>query len=205
MCTDVVKEYEKDGKVLKIFYDQDAESPREWDNLGTMVCWHRRYNLGDKHDYENPSDFWYSMAEDIVGDTDKVENMSPERREKLVLDKFIILPIYLYDHSGLAMNTTGYSCPWDSGQVGWVYVSKAKAREEYGVKKLTHKVREQVESVLKSEVEVYCQYVNGEVFGFVVEDNKGNMLDSCWGFYGHDFVSNGIVDQAGEEWSTVIN
>ncbi|MCX4363931.1 MAG: hypothetical protein OSJ74_11235 [Clostridia bacterium] len=42
---------------LEVFRDEDAENPREWENLGKMVCWHRRYNLGDKHEYEDPQAF----------------------------------------------------------------------------------------------------------------------------------------------------
>ena len=30
------------------------------------------------------------------------------------------------------MNTTGFSCPWDSGQVGWIYATKQKFRDETG-------------------------------------------------------------------------
>lgn len=33
---------------VKLILDRDAESPRDWDNLGTMVCAHRRYTLGDE-------------------------------------------------------------------------------------------------------------------------------------------------------------
>ena len=37
-----------DGFKVKIFHDSAPQSPREWDNLGTMVCWHRKYCLGDE-------------------------------------------------------------------------------------------------------------------------------------------------------------
>lgn len=44
--------------LLKISLDWDAPNPREdYDNLGTMVCWHRRYTLGDKHNFKEPEDF----------------------------------------------------------------------------------------------------------------------------------------------------
>ena len=34
---------------FKIYTDEDAANPRtEFDNVGTMVCWHRGYNLGDE-------------------------------------------------------------------------------------------------------------------------------------------------------------
>jgi len=105
MEQDLFATYKKDRNVLKIYYDTHPESPREWDNLGTMICWHRRYNLGDNHSYSSPSDFWYAMAEEFVGDSDKVENMTKERREEIVRKNVMILPLYLYDHSGITMRT----------------------------------------------------------------------------------------------------
>jgi hypothetical protein len=45
--SDVVEEMEYKGYKIKIVFDEDIWSPRDWDNLGTMVCWHRRYKLGD--------------------------------------------------------------------------------------------------------------------------------------------------------------
>lgn len=43
----MVHEEDYKGYTIKIYHDEDAESPRDWDNLGEMVCFHRRYNLGD--------------------------------------------------------------------------------------------------------------------------------------------------------------
>ena len=37
-------EYE-DGARIIFRWCQDAESPREWDNIGTMCMWHKRYDL----------------------------------------------------------------------------------------------------------------------------------------------------------------
>lgn len=170
--------YDKEDKVLKIYYDEDAINPRQDCNLGTMICWHRSYDLGDKHDYCSPNEF----------------------RAEINEKNAIILPLYLYDHSGLAMSTAPFSCPWDSGQVGWIYVSKEKVREEFRVKKITRKIQEQVERILKSEVEVQQQYLNGEIFGYILEDTEGNELDSCWGFYGCNFKENGMADYVGQEW-----
>ncbi len=79
-------------------------------------------------------------------------------------DVCVILPLYLYDHSGITMNTTGFSCPWDSGQVGWVFVSKKKVREEYGVKRITESLVEKVTEILKGEVKTYDMYLTGELY-----------------------------------------
>lgn len=175
-------QYQKEGKILSIYYDEDAESPRNWDPLSTMICWHGRYSLGDKHQFESPSEFRKSVNKKDI----------------------IVLPIYLYDHSGLAFSTTPFSCPWDSGQVGYIYAEKRKAREWFGVKRLSKKIVERVKQVMKSELEVYEDYVEGRIFGFIIEDKKGNHLDSCWGFYGSDFTENGMAEHLDEDWKKLI-
>jgi hypothetical protein len=145
--------------------DPDPVHPREdFDHLGTMVCFHRRYSLGD-------IDHGLSLE---------------EAKELEARDDVISLPLYLYDHSGLTMNTTGFSCPWDSGKVGFIYVTKERAEKE-GVP--------DPEALLRAEVKEYDQYLRGEVYGYRVLDEAGKELDSCWGFYG-DYNVSGILDQA---------
>lgn len=56
---------------------------------------------------------------------------------RVISEKYIVMPLYLLDHSGLAMQTTSFHDPWDSGQVGWVYVSKEDALKEFGGEKMT--------------------------------------------------------------------
>jgi hypothetical protein len=42
--------------------DTDIDSPRETDDcFGKMICFHRRYNLGDKHDFDEPRDFMQKL------------------------------------------------------------------------------------------------------------------------------------------------
>jgi hypothetical protein len=101
----------------------------------------------------------------------------------------VILPLYLYDHSGITMNTTGFSCQWDSGQVGFIFISKQKMLLEYGGKIVTKKLKDRVTEYLKNEVETYDQFIMGNVYGFrvfKVENGEEEELDSCWGFYGED-------------------
>jgi hypothetical protein len=31
-----------------------------------MLCWNRRYDLGDKHDYSGPIDFWHDMVREHI-------------------------------------------------------------------------------------------------------------------------------------------
>ena len=164
---------------IRTFYDEDGDSPRNWDNLGTMVCFHSRYDLGDKHEYHHQDyNGWDEMEKDII----KKENVA------------VILPLYIYDHSGITMNTTGFSCGWDSGQVGFIFISKEKIREEFNIKRITKEWVEKITEYLKGEVETYDQYLRGEVFGYrIVKVSTCDLgheheeeVDSCWGYYGHD-------------------
>lgn len=151
---------------VRLEQDQDASSPREFDNIGIMVCWHRSYELGDKHSFDTPQDFLES---------DEYKNAA------------LVLPLGLYDHSGITMyigaRSPFDSAGWDSGQVGFVYVTKEKARAEYG-KRLTKARLAQVEKCVRGEVSTYDDYLTGNVWGFVVEDEDGECVDSCWGFVG---------------------
>jgi len=172
-----------------IFPDDTPENPRDWDNLGTMICWHRRYTLGDKHHCPDPQTFKQFYHEGSA----------------------IILPLFLFDHSGLSMSTDSSqfrmcdSAGWDWGQVGYIYVTLEKVRQEYKVKNVTRKIREQVLKVLRSEVATYDQYLRGDVFGFVLTElSTGDVIDSCWGFYGSDPKTNGMLDYIPEEYRQAI-
>lgn len=167
-------------KVVKIWYDDCCESPRAWDNLGVMVCWHRHYRLGDRHDFERPGDFL---------------KWAKTREAGVVLQ----LPLYLYDHSGLSISTEGwrypYNDPWDAGQVGWIYTTKERIREWLGVKRVTKAAIEKARNILLKEVEEYDLYLRGQVYGYTIYDTDDwEVLDSCGGFFGSNPIENGMAE-----------
>jgi len=152
------------GHSIKIYHDDDAENPRDWDNLGTLICGHSRYQLGDKHHFGGGRAFLLDLLE--LDESSKLDvDQLLERAERTA----IILPVFLYDHSGLVMNTTGFHCPWDSGQVGFIYVTTAKVREEFSVKRVSAELRGKVSAHLRQEVQTYSDYLSGAVYGYVVE------------------------------------
>lgn len=152
------------GYTLQVYRDEYAENPREWDNLGKMVCWHRRYNLGDKHGYESPSDFYESE----------------EYKNALV-----ILPVYLYDHSGITISNSDFGDKWDSGLIGYIFLTKEKAQEEYG-REIDEPMKELIRERLISETEIYDDYLQGDCYGFKITNASGEKIDSCNGFFGND-------------------
>lgn len=176
------------NRELRIFQDECPESPREWSTMAKMFCFHKRYSLGDDHEY-NTDDFsnWSEFKNQIEKDYDVA----------------IILPLYMYDHSGVTISTQPFSCQWDSGQVGWVFITKDTIREEYSVKHVTKSSLQKALTYLLGEVEVYDQYLTGEVYSFnLVEvetckhcgEKHENSIDSCGGFFGSDFAKNGLLD-----------
>lgn len=211
------------GLVGRIFFDEDAPNPRtEFDcHLGTMVCWHSRYNLGDEQPELSADDFQRSLAEDVDPTVyDRIEywdhgpgwetlirrhpcteqssycsaeavKAADQRVEaiiaKAIEEHYIVLPLYLYDHSGITISTGPFSCPWDSGQVGWIYVSIEQVKKEFGWKRLTRDRRQQIVQILEKEVEEYDQYLTGQVFEYVLEGNSEEIVDSCGGFFGEEY------------------
>jgi hypothetical protein len=176
------------GHTVNILYDTDAMNPREeFDHLGTMVCFHSKYKMGDNHDYPDAESFFA----DITG-LDTYENTDQEIQEKLSEMKeagdIHMLPIYMYDHSGISISSKPFSCPWDSGQLGVIYVTRETLIKE----NLADKTAEEIQSYLDCEVAEYGHYAAGEVYGFQIEETG----DSCFGFYGSDHEASGLLDHA---------
>lgn len=159
---------------IEIFPDDSPESPREWDNLGTMICQHRRYDLGDKHDYDFSDCLTWLDVQKMLG-------YPP-----------VILNLYLYDHGGITMSCSPFGDKWDSGQVGFIFATEEDLIKEYG--KVNEEIIKKAQSVLEGEVETYDQYLIGDVYGYKIYEmsvcdhghEHREEVDSCWGYYGED-------------------
>lgn len=183
------------GCTIEIHIDDDPMNPRkEFDNLGTMVCEHRRYNLGDKHSYRHQD---YQNWNEYIAAVEKAEG------------PIVWLPLYLYDHSGITINTTGFGsidlARWDWGQLGFIYITKKKIREEYSWKTISKKRLEKITGYLRSEVETYDQYLTGEVYGYVVKDANGEEIDFCFGYFGYDHEKSGLMEGAKHAIDCVVD
>ena len=196
---DAIETYKHAGLTIEIHADEGPESPRSWDNAGKLVIYSRH---GDSHMEVNELDMTF-RPDDYPG-WDELEANVLECYPKAEL-----LPVYRYEHSNVAYNTTGFSCPWDSGRVGFILCTKETMLHEWGKKIITRKVREQARACMSSEVETYSQWANGEVYGYIVKDEHGEDMpgdyhDSCWGFYGDmDYVkgeAESAASSIAERW-----
>lgn len=142
------------GFEIEIVRDEEAESPRNFDNLGTLAVMYNRYFDGDE-----------IVTEDTVTDI-------------LNDDDLIALPVYGYIHGYVKLGTGDFGDRFDSEMAGVIYISIAKAQLEY----TSNYSEEVVKQVLKCEIETYSKYLSGDVLGYEIR-YSGEVLDSCWGFY----------------------
>lgn len=171
-----IETFTHNGYTVEIFPDTDAESPRECCNQGTFWTMERRSISPDA--MEVPGNVFESVSRLFGGIATAESNAKALDRET------VWIPVWKYEHSGVvyaAAPENPFTCPWDSGQVGIIFAKRENIRAEYGVKRITPKIRETVLKNLKQEVESYSKWANGEFVGYVVKDSDGEEVDSCWG------------------------
>ena len=147
------------GHTIEVDYDSDPISPREDDNICVFHIAHRNYSFGDKN---------YNTFESIE-----------EARKQALRDRDIVLPLYMLNHSGITISLSPFSCPWDSGQVGFVQIPRQKILENFGKKRISKQIREKALGIAKGEVQTLDSYLRGEVYEFDVDNGQ----DYCSGFY----------------------
>ena len=61
-----MKDKEENEYTLEVMQDECPDDPRRWGSLCTMICWHRRYKLGDDHSFESPDEFMQHLYLDVT-------------------------------------------------------------------------------------------------------------------------------------------
>jgi len=134
-----------------------------------MLCFHKKYILGDK----NRS----GIKSEDFGSWDEMEEYLYENQ-----DAVMVMPLYLYDHGGITMSTGDFKDRFDSGQVGFIYATREDVLKTFGHKRnLTKKLMDKVISCLKCEVETYDKYIRGDIWSFSILDSEGEIVESCGG------------------------
>lgn len=166
------------GYSIEVYPDNDPIDPREdvESCFGRMVCFHRRYTIGDKHNFT----------------VDQAKALANSK------DVAVCLDLYLFDHLVQTIRASGHgagnpfgpeSDPYvhfDSGQIGFIYITKAMLRREYKVKHVTKRLLKKAEKMLYAEVSLYNDYILGNYYGYKITDPDGEEIDSRWGFGGDD-------------------
>ena len=189
-----LQEFTLGNKKLIIVQSECNESPREWDNLGTFIS---SCGNGDNTNFNFEGN--YNSRQDFI-------EQGEEEIRKHFKDVAVVMAVHKYSHSGVGYSTSNsypYNCRWDSGTVGFIFATKKDIRENWGIKRVTQKYIEHTEKILSSEIDTFSQWANGDIVGFRIEKD-GEETDSCYGFFGYDLETNGVLDHVGEEWEEKI-
>lgn len=182
--------------LIRLFSDEDTESPREDDNPSRIWCWHPRYELGDR---DNPIP-QAKLPE--LGSWDAVEALVHKRAKSKVL---ALAPLYLYDHSGLFLKIGSFDgllpqghARFDTMRVGFIFVTyrswtMCMGRPEFESPKALENA---CFKAMESDLAEYNTWLRGGCYRFDIEGPI--CVDSCGGFLDDmsDFESSRVVQEA---------
>jgi hypothetical protein len=175
---------------VRVEYDHDGTNPRtDFDQLGTMVCSHRRYDLPREGNLTAEIDDAFDRG-----------GLRLAARYLCVVHGAVVLPVYGYDHGQLRLKagkrTGAFADPWDSGIAGVIYARRADIAREWVGNGSAMPSDDEIAGWLANEVEQYDTWANGEMTGYVVEratcpeadhadcgSECWQLIDSCWGYY----------------------
>lgn len=224
----LIETYNYKGYTVNIEVEDNTINLRdEGENrFGTIVGYHKHYNFTDKRfiasyasSWEEAMLYYFGYEYDIEirnylesiypNDTELVDNLmycietdnqyEPKLMEHIkewIELNIVHLPVYMFEHGDIRVRTTPFNSRWDSGQLGFIYIKLDN--EEIVENKYT---KEQIVNYLNSEVKLLDYYVSGDIYEFFIYDNDDNLyipIDSCSGFYGTDFETNGLYETARE-------
>ena len=149
------------------------------------VVYDSDYNR-DENNYWNEKTKFYSNHRnyrfDGTVDDEIIENLRAGE-----VDGKKYFPVYCYDHSGISLykeRYTGCDAKWDSGMFGVAEVDNTDG---------------DADQIFENFFEELRACMEGEVYGFQIRDEEGEIVDSCYGFYGED-VADSMFDYISEEF-----
>ena len=182
-----------------IFHDDSFDPRQDHEPMGKLVCAHRGYALSDegaletlKHQVLQHRDLDRLLEKEEL-DLDHLPHLEQAAE---ALGIFAVKhDVYLYDHSGLAMSIRPFHCPWDSGKVGFIYVTQEDLEREYlGCGHTQAEAEAKAGAYMEGEVAEMDHYLAGRVWGFELTDSDGE-VHCVGGYIGDDFHACGIADQ----------
>lgn len=159
------------GKLtLRVDHDPDVESPSDSDG------W-KLYSFSTRHgNFKHPEALGLG-ARNVVGD---LTFTSPGLRRKVDRGLAFVLSCYQHGNIVWSLKGEGPQCRWDTAQVGGILIWEGRSKD-LGPKKVDDRRAD-----AKRFLETYNAWANGETYCYAVEDEEGNVVDSCGGYVGPD-------------------
>jgi len=175
-----LEQIEYNGYKINIYQDENDfnDTPGDWGNNDCfLVHYHRDCWIENKQVEEDDIAQWY-------------------RGNKSLEKKWWVFPVAAYIHSGVVLSLgSGRHFPdynWDVSHVGALLVERKRGLRETKA----HKWAEGL-------IETWNDYLSGNIYGYMIEDYKGNEEGGIWGFYG-DYEKSGLIDEAKAEIDDMV-
>jgi hypothetical protein len=201
---------------VRVVHDSSPQNPRGKgeDTMGTMA-WMRnsRWTLDDEtiHDdyYNTVSEYVRSNLLNIDEDSDALLTMLSQ---SYIEERFVILGLRYNDYGANGSRIVVDDFDWEDGKReydGIMYMPKAKVVEEYG--DYSEDARKRAIDYMKAEAKEYEQYINNDIWGFVIEEAETDddeaddddldweETEAMWGFYTTDVKENGMMEYVPKE------
>jgi len=171
---------------LVIEYDDNATSPREDTCLGYFISIDRNYNSPDNN--EELISIVRATGNEANNQAEHMELIKNHVIEDMGEKVIAIYPIVKYEHGGVSYSL-GTVHNFDYSNNGF-YIITDKTKKIIGTDE------KDFLKVIKSELDLYNKYANGEVYQFCLYDDKGEIEDSCSGYYDIEDIRESLP----EEW-----
>lgn len=188
-------------------------NPRDNSNVGVISVFYRGYTLGDEDisdvnfevDCERcegegyreivlPRGFGTSTTLERTVEVrcakckgEGILKLNPIAYFKKERGARVVLPCIVYEHSGITMRVgrvgdiVGDAAGWDTSFVGFMFDTPETLKETMG----DDVTDEEIEKALRSEMEEYASYLEGDIVYYKVEDDNTNFDEQCGGFVGN--------------------
>ena len=161
------------GFTIEIVPDDFTDSPDDWGNTDVFLVYdHRDFCI--KRNGFNPEDIYEAMK---------------NKEEKY--DNYWYFPVFAYIHSGISLSLKRWFPGLPQGHNEFDVSFKGFILADSNI----YKTSEEAFNVCQSEINVWNDYLSGNVWGFRTMDSEENEIDSCYGFYG-DPEKSGLIEQA---------
>lgn len=169
--------FEHAGLTCELHYDEEPSSPADWDQLGTLYGFR---SLTREYGFTEAADGEAEDAFERGGSALLVRYLRTARGEYAVPFRFVD-----YGSGGARIHATSID---DERASGYIATTRKRFEElcgAWGYKPADYDgtPEQWLEHTLADELESWNNWVQGNVYGYVVRDQRGDVLESVWGFY----------------------
>lgn len=163
---------------IRIFRDDFAQSPHDWENDDAFLVYeHRQFNV-DVEGFK-PREIFEVLKNNNIPEAERDEDWIYDNQ----YDEYKIFVVYAYIHSGVSLSLGNSDYPfndrWDVSTTGFVVINKAEFDNN----------EETMQKAAESLIKDWNDYLSGNVYGWEVLE-KNIVVDSTFGYYG-DYNSEG--------------